>query len=232
VVNRILLAAGLDVNATSISDANTDLDAKVNLAIPQFGDKIPKSYASYLGLIMQSTVGYVFQNSDTNEMHYNLFAAPVAGDVLLSSEIINLSVSLEIADMAESVRAYNEGNFYKHQEFVSAPPFVVSVSVSSTKSKYFHGIDNQVSVESCLALPYYTATRRIELARNEQMTVNVEVASKFMNKNIGDDISIADDRIPGTKTVVNGYSCSLMKIIGIRYGVESLIFTCINVRND
>lgn len=232
VCSRMLLASGLTVNSASITQADSDLNAKVNLCIPEISDKTPRNYGYYLGLLMSSTRGYVYQNNSTYEMHYKLFVAPSTGDVLFESQILNLLVNIATDDMAESVRAYNDGNYYAETDYISQPLPVVSASVSSTKSRYLHGLRNQNSMKSCLQYPETTANRQLALARNEQMTVTIEVATMFIDKNIGDDIAVADDRIPGAKTTVNGFSCSLLKIVGIKYSTESVILTCFDVKVD
>jgi hypothetical protein len=230
VIRRILEASGASVNASSFTTADSDLVANVNMMIPDLSEKLPRDYVFYLGKLTASTFGYLYNDTSTALLNYKLFSAPASGSFVHGNMIIDLSVSFSQDQMSQSIRAYNDANYYQNSEFTSTPPSVISTQLSSTKSSYLHSLTNQISQESVLALPYYTAFRRIDYASNMQMFVILSLASNFANLNIGDDLSVYDDRIPGDKVTVNGYSCSNLKIIGIEYSPEKIIFTTTDLR--
>jgi len=229
-VEKILSSAGLTVSSASITAADSDLAANVSLMIPEFSSSSPRSYLNYLGLIMQSTLGYIYQDNSTLEINYKIFEEPAAGDFLHGSDILDLSVEIQTDDMAQSIRSYNDNNFYTAQAFSHPLPATISTQVSSGRSRYHHLLTNQASVESALSLPVTTCNRRMAMAENPQLFVSFSVATKLANKNIGDDISIYDDRIPGEKSSVSGFLCSNLKIVGIEYSAEKITFTATNLR--
>jgi hypothetical protein len=163
-------------------------------------------------------------------MKYKLFAEPSSGSFIHGNTIIDISIQFSQDKMAHSIRAYNDSNYYQNTVFTSTPPLVISTQLSNTKSLYQHGITNQDSQASVFAAPYYTALRRIEYAGNIQMFVVFSLASNLSNLNIGDNVSIFDARIPGAKSSVSGYSCSNLKIIGIKYGSHKITFTATDLR--
>lgn len=225
-LTRVLEGAGMTVDATSF--ANTEVWAtlsNVAMSIPGIGESSVGTFAKYAGDILKSTLGYIYKDNSTLTVKYKLFLAPSSANLILSNEILDLSVSFNGSDMAQNVRAYADSVYNISTEFSGSSPDLFSASLSSSKAKYLHGLTNQVSILSVFYYVSNTLYRHTYYAENVQTFVTFSTASKFSNLNIGDDVAISDARIPGSKTTYAGYSCSLLKIIGIKYGSDKITFT-------
>lgn len=228
VISRTLTAAGLSVDSSSITTADASLVATVNMTIPEMGSSSVRSYNYYLGLMLQSAFGYVYRDNSTLTTKYKLYTSPTTGNLILSNEILDLHVQFDGSEMAQSIRAFNDQIFFIDTDLVG--PASLTYQSSSSRSKYQHGLTNQISIESVYRSVSSTVSRRTAFSENIQMIIRFSTASKFTNLNIGDDVSLADDRIPGSKTIYLGYSCTLLKILGIEYSSDKITFTCIDFK--
>lgn len=234
VVSRVLTAAGLTVNAASITAVDALFTAYVNMTIPEFGSKTPKNYTDYLELLLKSSFGYIYRDNSTLETMHKLFAVPSAANLILYNEVLMVSVQFNGSEMAANLRALNDNIYFLNTNFTANSPYDpvgVSSSTTLTKSKYHHGLTNQKDLHSVFTRPSASLTvNRKGYSENVQMIVDFTTSSKYSNLNIGDDVAIYDTRIPGTKSTYQGYSCSLLKIIGIKYSSSKIIFTAIDFK--
>lgn len=242
VVKKIMEASGTtfvsDPTPPETIDETFD-KTNVVMTIPKLGEKSVKNYAHYLGDVLRSTFGYVNQNNSSLETEYHLFVAPNAVNIVLKEEIINLSIKLDGNDMAFDLRVKNDATYFNYTRFFATSPAVpreaagqksTSTFISSNKSKYQHGITKSKTQDMVLANTTVRQAEKQAFIENEQMFVTFSVSMKYANLNIGDDISLEDERIPGDKTVVDGISVTPFKILGIKNSADKITFTCADLK--
>jgi len=231
-VRRILEASGTTVVSTAIPVEGNPAGSNVSMMIPKLGETKPKKFSDYIGDIMRSAFGYIYQDNSSLEMNYRLWTAPSAVNIVLKEEIINLKIVLDGNDMAKDIKITNDNTYYFYTTLTDATNTKTSSAyLSSNKSVYLHGLNNSKSDANFVMMKTnIREAQKKSILENEQMYVTFSVSMKYANLNIGDDISLEDVRIPGDKTTVDGIEVTPLKIIGIRNSPELISFTCVDLK--
>jgi hypothetical protein len=230
-VRRLLEASGTTVASGSIPPEGNPTGSNVSMMIPKIGQTSVKNFAHYLGKILTSTFGYIYQDNSSLETKYRLFEAPAASNIVLENEIFGLKISFDGNDMAKDIRIVNDNTYYFYTDFnEQVNEKSASSYISSNKSIYHHGLINSKTQESVLVKTNVRESEKKAFIENEQMIVMFSTGMKYANLNIGDDISLQDSRIPGAKTTVGGIEVTPFKIIGIKNSSDQITFTCIDFK--
>ena len=201
--------AGLTVNSTSFTQADSDLDSSVAMTIPPFGQG---EFPSYLGIaqsIIKSTFGILRINSD-REVEYKIIKSP---DMLTSignrddSNIIvaSFSTNVDYQDTVNQIKFENDE--YKDRECLSING--PSVNEDSNVVRYLHKTDRTIKFSHVLANIYGSKDAIFQYLSNPKIEYNFETASVDLNSNIGDVVSLDNDAVASSSEQVNAMIVSV-----------------------
>lgn len=209
VLKTILEKAGVTVNTASITAANSSLAVNANFSIPAFDESDYKKYYDYIGRILESTLGYIRLNDDF-EIEYKLFATPSSTDSRSNTEILEDSFRVKIVykDIVTKIIAYNP--HFSAEEIVeqAATP---SVTKSSNKAEYLHGINRTVRFVHVLEDMTSKLTDIINYRSERNAQYYLQTANTDMDSLLGEDIQIDKTEILGTGTSLDVSILSLNK---------------------
>lgn len=231
-VRRILEASGTTVTASTIPPEGNPTGSTISMMIPKLGETKPKKFSDYLGDIMRSVFGYIYQDNSTLEMNYRLWTTPAAVNIVLKEEIIGLKIVLDGNDMAKDLKITNDNTYFYYTDGTDETSTkTTSHYLLSDKSVYLHELQNsKTEANNTTIKTNVRATQKQSFLENEQMHITFSVSMKYANLNIGDDISLQDERIPGEKTTVDGVEVTPFKILGIRNSPDLITFTCVDLK--
>lgn len=208
VLSNIMTIAGLSVNSSSFSAANTALPVNCAMSIPYYDESTFRPYLDYVEDILASTLGFVALDASA-QATYALLAAPSASDgtddhIVLADT--GLSITVDYSDIVTGIIAYNPHN-------ASVGAIAGSPSPNATKTsklaRYLHGIVNDVQFRHVLE----TITGRIDqilAARsNRRATYVFNAATRYLNAKIGDDAQLTTGFLLGSDTARS------VKIVGL-----------------
>lgn len=214
VLKRLCEDAGLDVDATSFTDAQTALGVSTAFTIPQFDETEFNSYRKYCELILKSTMGILFAGNDF-DLKYKILTKPSSSDVVYSNVYSgDFSVSVDYGDIVTQLVAYN--SHYTFDEVLAAANSP-SETAELDLPKYLHGVKNTNRFRHVLE----EITSRIDnifgVMSNPLVVYTIKTATKFLDAEIGDDIQIDSDRLLGTDTSKD------LKIISIDKSADDVV---------
>lgn len=200
VIRSLLEAAGLVVNAASITSANSSLAVDVCFSIP-YGTSggQASAYADYVGDLLASTGGYLYIN-DANEVEYRLFTfpAPIAANYIYPTEYWDLNISVEYQDVSDEVKGVND--HYRDNKLtssVSPATLPSSITVQNRQVLALNGLAKtrfiNYTTES-MANSIATVSR---LSSNRRSRISFKTATKLIDARPGDDIRVFSDNLPG-----------------------------------
>jgi len=216
-VQRICEDAGMTVNATSITAADSALTASVAMSIPNYNESDYNSARKYLEMILKSTMGYVKTNSDL-EASYHLLAAPSTGDTISDSLYLKntMAVKINYNDVYSSVIGINK-NLPGILNIDASE--TASVSQSMNKAKYLHGIDRTYKFYHVLNRLDNRIAAIAAIQAERQTTYTLQTATEQIDAEIGDDITLEGDIITGDASSDN------LKITSIRKDGKKVTIT-------
>lgn len=196
-VSNILTRAGIDINSTSFSDAQTALDIDVRTQVPAFGSSNLPSYRELLQDIMGSALTFLFQNED-GEAEYGILEAPAAGDTRDDSLILagSQSVKYNYNDIFQTIRFSNvHDNFQNDGD--------TPVDVTDNKSTFLHGEERIKEFQHVLNDFDDRQTEHLEIRSSRQADYQYSIATEDIDSDLAKDITLDSDKITpsGTENV-------------------------------
>ena len=196
VLKTILESAGITVNSTSITDANTALDVIANFSVPNFDEQDFSEYVKYAQDLLKSSFGYITQNNDF-EIEYKLFDTPSSTNEVSDTDIAKDSyrVDIQYKDIVTEIIAFNFHYFADEvKEDTNDTP---SKTLSNDKAIYLHGINKTVRLRHVLE----SINSRLQVILNyrteRKATYNFDTKIFNIDNIIGDDIELVTDSILG-----------------------------------
>lgn len=195
-------SAGLTVDATTFSAADTDLVANVVMASPSVDSN---GYGKYLDLtqsIAKSTLGLLTVNED-REVEYAIIGDPDAATSIGTRNTVNM-LEGDSSTRVDYQDIYSEYIFdnpqYRGLEALNpAGPGPVTI-VTVNKAKYLHKSDRAKTITHVLE----DVTNRKEAIASYLSEPNIEysfsTSSEDLNSNIGDVVTIENNIIADTVT--------------------------------
>lgn len=206
-----LTAAGMSTNATSFTQADTDLPS-TNLALttPLDSGKNHNTFLDLCQAVTGSTFGVLSVNP-SNEVEYKIVDTIVTPDFTRNEiDIINNSVSskIEYQDIATSI-------LFTHPQ-IETPLFSggisVSASVESSYSSFLHRVSKFTEIKHYLKSLAGVTARISGYLKNSIVEYNITTASKDLNTSIGDSVELTNSAVTndsGTSTgIVVGIDAS------------------------
>jgi hypothetical protein len=213
VIKRLLEDAGLTVNTTSITTANTAFDGLCNFSIPNFDEIDFDTYQKYIQDILASTFGLVKLNNNF-EVEYQLFSAPSSSNELTNVDILDDSwrVGIEYRDIIDTIIAYNP--HYSSTEAKADVNNSPSVTEEDFKSRYLHNINKKIRFRHVLEKINSRISELIKVKANRRALY--ELDSKIINI----DNEIGDDLLLNREGLLGGDSTKQLKILSIDKSTE------------
>ena len=208
VISSLLTAAGLDINAASISSANSSLAVNCNFSIPQFDEEDFNNYVKYIELILKSALAYISLNNSF-EIEYHLFSAPSSTDGLTDVDILkdSMSIELDYTDIIHQLIAFN--SHWSSTEATEDTNDTPSHTEISNKSKYLHDINKVVRFRHVLE------SMNSRLPDIMKVRGNREALYNFSTKIINVDDIIGDDFLLSRDGILGGNATKQLKILGL-----------------
>lgn len=215
VLERLVEAAGLAINASTFSTATSALDADCRFTIPYFDEIEYKTYTEYAEDLLSCTLGAVYQNS-SQEVAYELLDSEAGAQTIDRHVYLkgSLSASVDYNDVVTQIVAYNP-HAIELNELDAADPS--SATSEDLVAKYLHGakttrfrhlmtslanrIDAILAVRSSPRILYRfeTATKNLTSLLNDPITLE---ADAVLGGSGTKDLSVVTIDNSGTSTVV------------------------------
>jgi hypothetical protein len=192
VMQTMLEAAGLAVNAASITAANSALTANASFTIPYYNQAEIGSYLEYCQDLAFSTLGYVAQNN-SQEIEYVLFEAPAASTEIDTNltEQRSVKVEVEYQDIVTEVIASNP---HRPDDSDSALTFATA---SSNKAKYLHGFEQRKYITHLLDDITGRIDTHLALLSQRRATYEFTTATELITAELGDDLTLSSNQVLG-----------------------------------
>lgn len=209
VLKFLLEKAGLTVNASSVTTANTSLDVNANFSIPQFDETDFHEYFKYIELILSSALAYITLNNSF-EIEYKLFSAPSSASEITDTDILEGTFETEInyKDIVSQIIAYNP--HYSSPEATSTS----SDSESSLKAQHLHGVNKTVRFRHVLEDITGRIVNIMKVRRERYATYN------FDSKIINIDSILGDEFLLNKTGLLGGDSTKSVKVMELQKGIE------------
>jgi hypothetical protein len=196
----ILEKSGVSVDSASFTAADSALSTNVNFSIPTFSELDYQSYYHYVEKILSSTLGYLTIDSDL-EIAYGLFDTPSSTDEITSTDVIDgtAAVKVEYKDIIDHIIAYND---HVVDSEVSSNS---SISATSNKARYLHGINKTVRFVHALEDISNRLDDIISFRSNRFAYYTFRTKTKNLDTIIGDEFLLKRDGLLGnveSKSVV------------------------------
>jgi hypothetical protein len=214
VIKTLLENAGLSVDATSISSAQTDLDVKATFQIPFYNETRYSNYTKYIQKICESTLGYIRVGLD-GEVEYKLFQTPSSSDSTTDIDYIKDSLSVEV-DYKDVIT-----NLFTTNEYIPDDENVTQRLVSN-KARYLHGEVEYKELFHVLDDMSLRGQDIINLLSEPRSLYTFKVKTKHFNSLLGDDLNLNDNLI---------LSNSQLKILSINKSNEQVEIVASDLNN-
>lgn len=205
VVQDLAEGAGLTVNTSSITAANTSLAVNTAMTIPQFDETDFASYRKYLEMLCKSTMGIVYFNN-SSELVYELLAAPSSTNSITESKFRDIRVSLEYRDIVTQLIAYNPALADKEALDAANSP---SETVESLIALHLHETRNVVRFRHVLEEITSRIQDIFDILSNRRALYRFITATDNLASKIGDDLQLDADEVLGGSGSVD------LKIVGL-----------------
>jgi hypothetical protein len=203
VLKRLCEDAGISVNATSFSDADTALDVKCRFQIPQLDETEVGTALSYAQLIVESTLGYLYVNND-GEAVYKLVSAPSPTDTLDENLILaqtDVAARVDYNDVVTQIVADNPHCNSSERSATSSTP---TYTLESTRSLYLHhgGKLKSVPLRHVLETIDGRLTTHLAVRSRPKIIYQFSTATEHLDATINQDLTLNHDgALGGTGTV-------------------------------
>lgn len=191
VVSDILTEAGFDVNASSITTANSDLTATTNFYNPPIGSTSFSSYQTILEKILSSTFGYLSLNNDL-EIKYGVFKTLSATNTISDREILlnTFKAVVDYNDVISSIIPENDHDIIETDYTNASLEDNTALYLHGTKSikTYNHVLDGTGRMQKILD---------VLSERSVQYSMTVKTEPDVI---IGDLFTLSRDNLLGDET--------------------------------
>jgi hypothetical protein len=214
VAQRILEAAGLTVNAASVTTFDAALGLKALLTIPNVGESDYRTYREYLQDLLGSCGAYLRINTD-EEVEIKLLAAPDPTVSITDRELLpgSFGLTLDSGDIAYELEPSNP-----HIPTPSATENSGSDSpntvANSTSAQMLHRGSRSIVFPHCLETITDRIAYLLSLRSSPRRLFQFAVATELCDFEVGDDVTLTSDLVPGgsAELKISGLSVSTDQI--------------------
>lgn len=189
----IVKSAGLEVNATSFTQADTDLDVDVSVTFPIEGGGPFKRYLDDAQILAKSTLGLLRVNAD-REVEYEIISTPGVADFTRDNTNVldnSFTSKIEYQDVVTEVEFKNPQLEDVLNIYAAGPGYITA----STDALYLHEVKRKLVYEHCLK---DIANRRLAIAgylASPTVEYTLATASQDLDVSIGDVIDVTNNNV-------------------------------------
>jgi hypothetical protein len=201
-MDLLITSAGLTPNAASITQADVDLSANVNFTVPSYDESQYRSYLGYCEDLTKSTLSYIAPNAD-GEIEYNLLSAPAATPDSTTDDTYldgSLRSNVNYKDIKTALLAYNPNI----QDEVSIDGGDAAAITESKKAKYLHDLEEPEKFRHVLDDISGRIDDIMAVKAERRLTYQFSTATKNIDSNLGDDVTLETSALAGSASSVNG----------------------------
>ena len=198
VAQLLLEDAGLTVNTTDISNANTSFAVDCAFSIPFYDEIDYAEYFRYLEELCKSAFSFIYLDNDF-KIGYKLFTTPSSTDTITDTDILeNLyNIEIEYKDIVTKIIAYNP--HYSADDVNDDS----GQTQENVKSRHLHGVDKTTRFRHVLT-DYTNKIDDIINVRSERLALySFTTKLLTMDSEIGDDFLLSKDGILGNDATKN-----------------------------
>ena len=209
-LKAIVDASGLDTDATSFSNANTALDANAFFTIPKRNESDFQPYIKYAEQLLASTLGYM-RVGDDGEVEYFLLDATSAGDEIDQKLTLNgeFTTRLNYEDIVTALNPFNA-----HLTDSAGVSGGSTTQASSNKSRYLHEVNRTETFEHLLEDISGRIDEIVAVRSRRDVRYSFATASENIDSQLGEDITLTNDRILNASKTDNVKIIRLQKSSG------------------
>lgn len=190
ILKRILQSANMTVNASSFTQADSDLSSDVRFTIPEFDQSNFGDYLQYAQRLLTSTFGNLAIN-DSLEIVYKLFDTPSPTVTTTEKKILRDSLQFT-TDYTDIVTQLNTTNPYTSDDDSDT-----EVRITHNTGKYLHEVDNVREYRHYLTDMSTRAVDIMKALRNRSVTYSFSTATQLLDSDVGDEVTIESDDLEG-----------------------------------
>lgn len=206
VIKRLVESAGLTTDATTFAAAAAALTANAHFTIPNFDESDYGTYQRYIEDLLKSTLGYLTIGTDA-EAEYRLLSAPAAGTEITDNVYVgDLHCSIDYNDIITEIVAENP-----HEATTAS-----QATAENVKAKYLHGIRRTMQLRHVLDSVSERIDEMIAVMSERRAKYRFTVATALLNANVGEDITLSSNLIPG------GAASDNLKMTSIEKSVDNV----------
>lgn len=203
VLKEILEDAGISTNATSFTQANTDLDVDTNFYVPFVNNEEFPTYQSVVQAILRSTFGTLSFNS-SGEMVYKVFQT-LTGTTAINDRLIlknSINIRVDYNEVFDSIFPTNDHDILEIG-------FVNDLN-ESTKARFLHEVKKRKTYNHVLAVSTRSSTI-LDVISERFALYTLKTKTHNIDSNIGDEFTIERDGLLGTQSSVKTTIVGLAK---------------------
>lgn len=191
--------SNLAVNATTFSDAYTDLPSQVRFHIPNFDETSYKTYLEYAQDVLKSTLGYLKININF-EVEYYILTAPTSTAVRDNLLMLDQSTScaLDYQDIVTQIIAFNPHHSSQQAIDQANSP---SETRENAKAIRLHGITNVDRFRHVLEEITSRIDDHMALKSMRKATYSFSTATEDIDSELGDDLQLENKIVLGTTDI-------------------------------
>ena len=201
----VIKAAGMDVNNSSFSDADTFLDANVNICIPETNATDFPSYLEVAQSITSSTLGIIRVN-ESRECEYHILDDLKSGSSVGTRDVVNMidgktSVAIDYQDTYTAISFENPT--YKGIESSSSssgPNAIVSNPIGSALNR----MERVKEIKHVLTDIYTRTDAMLDLYTSPKVEYTFSTASDDLTTEIGDVLTIDNPSVASESQTMDG----------------------------
>lgn len=216
ILGNICTAAGLTKDAVTFDAVGSSLAVDCMFSMPNCDETEYRSYLEYAQDLLGGTLGFIAMN-DLEQVEYHLLDTPSSTNSRDANLCLANSVecAVEYQDVITEVIASNPHNVAQRVLDDTNGP---SISRTSLKAKYLHGIDASLSLRHPLENIGLRIDAIINLRSNRRALYQFKTSTIDLTTELGDDLQL-ETNLLGTATSDD------LTVIGYQRGLDSTTIT-------
>ena len=224
VMQILLEAAGLTVDTSSITQAQTDRDVQANFTVPFKDQNDFQPYTTYAGKLCQSVLGIIRINNSF-EAEYKILAAPSGGTTYTFDDILEGSFTIEI-DYNDVI--YQQVSTNQHYDSTAATRDInasPSFTINNSRSRHLHEVDKVFNHRHIVEDVNDAGTDLNNIKAHRRCAYRFRTKSLHLDALLGDNAELEIDGLLGTNTARD------VVIVGLEKSVDGTTVTCLDLYN-
>lgn len=201
-MKSLVKSAGMVTNDAAFSQADTDLDAKISLTIPEFQSSSYPSFLEVAQKVTQSTLSTLTVNSN-REVEYNVVKSPRSSPIDAVRSSVDMlqgdtQASIEFQDVYSTV-TFDNPNFQEINDFGALS---YKATVDNDLVKQLYRITRTKEIKHCLESIQSRKDAIAGYFSNPTIEYTLSTASADLTSSLGDIVEITNSAVMTEQTTV------------------------------